>query len=68
MSRPSCRQMARNLFFLVQEINEERIMKEHLRHHLNPLHIYCRLQECGLKAPIARRVCEFYQRLYCLVL
>ncbi|MFW5735714.1 MAG: hypothetical protein ACOCWR_11695 [Oceanidesulfovibrio sp.] len=43
-------------------------MKEHLRHHLNPLHIYCRLQECGLKAPIARRVCEFYQRLYCLVL
>lgn len=43
-------------------------MKETLRHHFNPLHVYCRLQECGFQSSTARRLCRLYQRLYCLVL
>ena len=37
-------------------------MRRHLQHLLNPLHIYCRLQQAGLTEPLARRLCEAYER------
>lgn len=46
----------------------EDIMQEHLRHHLNPLHIYCRLVQSGLEHDTATRICRLYERLYGLIL
>lgn len=43
-------------------------MKNRLRHILNPLHVYCRLVDCGLGRRQARRVCSVYARLYRIVL
>lgn len=43
-------------------------MKDRLRHLFNPLHVYCRLVDCGLDRRRARRVCGFYSRLYRIVL
>lgn len=37
-------------------------MKKILRHYLNPLHVYCRLRDLGLKAPMALRVSTLYER------
>jgi hypothetical protein len=33
-----------------------------LRHHLNPLHIYCRLRDLGLAKGLAIFLCRFYER------
>lgn len=33
-----------------------------LQHLLNPLHLYCRLQQAGLAGSLARRFCEAYER------
>ena len=33
-----------------------------LQHLLNPLHIYCRLQQAGLAEAVARRLCVAYER------
>jgi len=44
-------------------------MKNTLQHHLNPLHVYCRLIECGLGRSIARRIVKMYEvRVYVYVL
>lgn len=43
-------------------------MKDTLRHYLNPLHILCRLRQCGISAPTARKVCLAYERVYTKVL
>lgn len=43
-------------------------MKDTLRHYLNPLHLYCRLRQCGLAAPLAMRVCHAFERVYARVL
>lgn len=43
-------------------------MKDRLRHILNPLHVYCRLLDCGMDRAAARRLCRLYQRLYSTVL
>ncbi|MDQ7835286.1 MAG: hypothetical protein RDU24_07875 [Humidesulfovibrio sp.] len=37
-------------------------MRCQLQHYLNPLHVYCRLQQAGLAEPLARRLCEVYER------
>lgn len=37
-------------------------MRCQLQHLLNPLHLYCRLQQAGLKESLARRLCEVYER------
>jgi hypothetical protein len=37
-------------------------MRCQLQHLLNPLHIYCRLQQAGLTEPLARRLCKAYER------
>ncbi|WP_328285324.1 hypothetical protein [Desulfovibrio sp. X2] len=37
-----------------------------LQHSLNPLHVYCRLKDCGLSHGVALRVSVFYERhVYC---
>jgi hypothetical protein len=33
-----------------------------LKHHMNPLHIYCRLRDLGLPKGMAGFVCRFYER------
>jgi len=43
-------------------------MRDHLRHHLNPLHIYCRLMQTGLEHDTATRICRWYERFYGLFL
>jgi hypothetical protein len=43
-------------------------MRERLRHHFNPLHIYCRLRQAGLHSRRAKRLCFLYEKLYCLFL
>ncbi|MBU1041610.1 MAG: hypothetical protein KKF77_10980 [Proteobacteria bacterium] len=37
-------------------------MRHQLQHILNPLHIYCRLQQAGLTEALARRLCKAYER------
>ncbi|MHC1702137.1 MAG: hypothetical protein AB9900_14400 [Humidesulfovibrio sp.] len=37
-------------------------MRCHLQHLLNPLHLYCRLQQAGLAESLARRLCKAYER------
>ncbi|MDO9632814.1 MAG: hypothetical protein Q7I92_13030 [Humidesulfovibrio sp.] len=39
-----------------------RYMRCQLQHLLNPLHLYCRLQQAGLAEPLARRLCKAYER------
>lgn len=41
---------------------------ERLRHHLNPLHLYCRLMDFGFNKLMATRICGFYTRLYRCIL
>lgn len=43
-------------------------MKETLRHHFNPLHLYCRLVDVGMGGPRARGLCRLYGKLYALFL
>jgi len=37
---------------------------ERLRHWFNPLHLFCRLRECGLSEPKARRVGAAWEWIY----
>lgn len=37
-------------------------LRRSLQHLLNPLHLYCRLKEAGLSAPLARGLCRLYER------
>ena len=37
-------------------------VRRHLQHLLNPLHLYCRLKQAGLTEPLARKLCEAYER------
>jgi hypothetical protein len=41
-----------------------RFFKLYLQHHFNPLHVYCRLRDCGLPSAVAIRVMSAYERLY----
>lgn len=38
-------------------------LRRQLQHLLNPLHLYCRLKQAGLGGPLARRLCESYERV-----
>ena len=33
------------------------------QHHLNPLHIFCRLRGIGLPKTVAILICRFYERV-----
>jgi hypothetical protein len=35
-----------------------------LQHMLNPLHIYCRLRQCGLGPRRAQQMCLAYERFF----
>lgn len=37
--------------------------KEILRHHLNPIHVYCRLVDIGISPHSARSISMTYERL-----
>ncbi|MBG0772805.1 hypothetical protein [Oleidesulfovibrio alaskensis] len=39
-----------------------RKIKSYLQHRLNPLHIYCRLRDCGISAGAAARFSALYER------
>ncbi len=41
-----------------------RTVKHYLQHYLNPLHIYCRLRDCGLPNHAAVRFSAVYERVY----
>ena len=41
-----------------------RHVKSYLQHHLNPLHIYCRLRSVGVPGRAAMRVSVVYERVY----
>lgn len=41
-----------------------RHMRRLLVHLLNPLHVYCRLRDCGLGPERARRLCGAYERIF----
>ncbi|MBU1003932.1 MAG: hypothetical protein KKE73_15580 [Proteobacteria bacterium] len=36
--------------------------KRFLQHHLNPLHIYCRLRDAGVRPHLTSRMCVIYER------
>lgn len=37
--------------------------KRGIRHRLNPLHVYCRLCDCGLSSERARKLSNLYERV-----
>lgn len=39
------------------------ILRRALQHLLNPLHLYCRLRDCGVENRRAQRMCASYERL-----
>ena len=41
-----------------------RSVRAYLQHRLNPLHIYCRLCECGISPMTAKRLSCAYERIY----
>lgn len=45
-------------------------LRRALQHLLNPLHLYCRLRDCGIGSLRAQRLCASYEklvyRLFCL--
>jgi hypothetical protein len=40
-----------------------RRIRNALTHHLNPLHLYCRLRDMGLSGALARSITRGYERL-----
>lgn len=36
-------------------------LKKIIRHHCNPLHVYCRLRDCGMGHERALRISELYE-------
>ncbi len=42
-------------------------MREKIRHYLNPLHIYCRLINLGIKKKKAQTICKYYQKIYSIL-
>lgn len=48
----------------IAEGGSMRIFKAYLQHRFNPLHVYCRLRDCGLSSRFAIRVSNAYERFY----
>ena len=40
-----------------------RQIRDFVQHFFNPLHVYCRLKDMGVKAPTAHRFTRAYERL-----
>jgi len=60
MSSLAC--ILNNLMSKFEYGEKESDMSAGLQHHLNPLHIYCRLRDLGLKKRSAMVVCMLYER------
>lgn len=43
-------------------------MKERIRHRFNPLHLYCRLMDCGMDRKHAEFISRVYEKFYAVVL
>ncbi len=41
-----------------------RFFKSYIQHRFNPLHVYCRLRDCGLSSRVAIRITSAYERVY----
>jgi hypothetical protein len=41
-----------------------RFFRNAIQHHLNPLHIYCRLRCAGFPGPTAQKISAFYERFF----
>ncbi|WP_167590461.1 hypothetical protein [Oceanidesulfovibrio indonesiensis] len=41
-----------------------RTFRSNIQHHLNPLHVYCRLRTLGMSAPTALRVSGAWERIF----
>ena len=39
-----------------------RALRENIQHAFNPLHIFCRLRQCGVAAGMARKMSWAYER------
>lgn len=39
-------------------------LRSHVQHHLNPLHLYCRLRDWGVPRRKASQFCSCYERVY----
>ena len=39
-----------------------RRLRDSVQHFFNPLHMYCRLMDMGLKPPTAQKMCQAYER------
>ncbi len=39
-------------------------MRLAVRHIFNPLHVFCRLRDAGVRRPMAMRVCRVYERWF----
>jgi hypothetical protein len=39
-------------------------LMDKIRHHLNPMHIYCRLTELGISYNHAKRLCKIYEAIF----
>lgn len=37
-------------------------IKSLMQHYFNPLHVYCRLRDIGMKGSITRHMCSVYER------
>jgi hypothetical protein len=38
--------------------------RQFFRHVFNPLHVYCRLRDVGMRPASAKRMCRVYERLF----
>ena len=36
--------------------------RHYLQHHFNPLHVYCRLRDAGMAAPVSLAMSALYER------
>lgn len=42
-------------------------IKSCFQHYANPLHVYCRLIDLGIKKEISRKICTGYELVYNLI-
>lgn len=43
------------------------IFRNVFQHMFNPLHVYCRLKDFGVSAPVAHKMCRAYERFFRLL-
>jgi hypothetical protein len=46
-----------------KRLTESKTMRSYLQHYCNPVHIWCRLVDCGMSRERARMIAKWYQFL-----